>query len=71
MLNAPELADATLLVLANKQDLPKAASAGELAHLLGVDKFRGRTWHVQACNALTGDGLFEGMDWLAKSVKRT
>jgi len=22
------------------------------------------TWYVQACCATTGDGLFEGLDWL-------
>ncbi|RUS22621.1 putative ADP ribosylation factor 1 [Endogone sp. FLAS-F59071] len=65
-----ELKDAAMLVLANKQDLPNAMSPGELADALGLaDMGRGRSWHVRGTSATSGDGLHEGMEWLAKTLK--
>jgi len=68
MLQEHELADAKLLVLANKQDSPKAVSIRELTNELGLSNVRNRDWHVQATCALTGDGIYEGLDWLASRV---
>jgi small GTP-binding protein len=62
--------DAKLLVYANKQDLPHACSAAEVADKLGLMGMRARKWHIQACCAATGDGLYEGLDWLADAVKK-
>lgn len=42
MLNEDELRDATLLVFANKQDLPNAMSAAELTDKLGLHNIRSR-----------------------------
>lgn len=42
MLNEDELRDATLLVFANKQDLPNAMSAAELTDKLGLHNLRSR-----------------------------
>merc|ERR1719373_1019172 len=64
MLNEDELSDAIVLVFANKQDLPHAMSANEVSSKLGLDRLRNRRWHIQACCATTGDGLYEGMEWL-------
>mmetsp|Transcript_21574 Transcript_21574/g.52817 ORF Transcript_21574/g.52817 Transcript_21574/m.52817 type:complete len:187 (-) Transcript_21574:237-797(-) len=63
-----ELRDACVLVYANKQDLPGALSTKEIASGLGLDKMR-RKWYVQGSCATHGQGLFEGMDWLAGSIK--
>jgi ADP-ribosylation factor 1/2 len=66
MLNEDELRDAVLLVFANKQDLPNAMSAAEMTDKLGLHGLRPsyRQWYIQACCATTGDGLYEGLDWL-------
>ena len=69
MLTEDELRDAVLLVFANKQDLPGALSADELARELSLDS-TGRTWYCQACVATTGDGLYDGLDWLATAIKK-
>ena len=62
--------DKALLVLANKQDLPSAASAAELTDRLGLYKLRdGRKWYVQATVATSGEGLWDGLSWLAKTIK--
>ena len=66
---ADELRDAKLLVLANKQDLPHAMTASEVADKLSLHKLRSRQWYIQACSATTGDGVCEGIDWLSEAVR--
>jgi len=56
-----------LLVYANKADMPKAMQAKEVVGALGLEKMR-RDWHVQESVAVKGDGLYEGLDWLAKTL---
>ena len=68
LLAEPELDGATLLVFANKQDLPTALSVSELTNELGLMDIRNRKWFIQACAAPSGDGLYEGLDWLATSL---
>lgn len=69
VLSEDELTGASLLVLANKQDLPNAMSVAELAEKLGLPTLRSRQWHIQGSCATTGDGLYEGLDWLSRSLK--
>ncbi len=70
MLREEELKDADLLVFANKQDLPNAMSAPELTDKLGLHELSGRQWYIQACCATTGDGLYEGLDWLSDTMSK-
>jgi ADP-ribosylation factor protein 1 len=70
MLNADELRDAVVLVFANKQDLPNAMSASEMTEQLGLHNLRHREWYVQSCCATTGQGLYEGFDWLAATLQK-
>merc|ERR1711972_636854 len=58
-LNEDELRDASLLVLANKQDLPNAMPAAEMTEKLGLHSMRNRQWFIQSACATTGDGLYE------------
>jgi small GTP-binding protein len=60
----------SVLCLANKQDLRRAKPATEVADRLGLRKIRNIEWRIQACSAITGDGLYEGLDWLNESVAR-
>ncbi|KAJ3339831.1 ADP-ribosylation factor [Gonapodya prolifera JEL478] len=70
MLNEDELRDAILLVFANKQDLPNAMSAAEITDKLGLHNLRQRNWYIQATCATSGDGLYEGLEWLSNNLKR-
>ena len=60
-----ELKGAALLVFANKQDLNGAASPNELTNALEMGKINNRKWLVQGSSAMNGQGLKEGLDWLA------
>ena len=68
LLEEDELRDAVLLVYANKQDLPNATKPQELANRLRLNTITNRLWHVQGCCATTGDGLYEGFDWLCDQI---
>lgn len=57
-------------MLANKQDLPNAMKSSEVAEFIGLVKLKDRTWQIQACSALEGNGLKEAMDWVVKSAKK-
>mmetsp|Transcript_5354 Transcript_5354/g.12581 ORF Transcript_5354/g.12581 Transcript_5354/m.12581 type:complete len:181 (+) Transcript_5354:86-628(+) len=68
MLKDPELGQAALLILANKQDLPDALPPDEVAEKLGLSELRGRQWFVQPTSATKGVGIWEGLDWLSKAM---
>jgi len=73
MLSQDELQNVKVLVLANKQDLPHALPPAELAEQLNLSKnSKGggirQQWFIQGCSALSGSGLFEGLDWLCASL---
>ena len=59
-----------VLVLANKQDLPKAIDGVRLEKLLGLKDLNGVQWHLQPTCAITGDGLEEGMEMLQEMIAR-
>mmetsp|Transcript_30290 Transcript_30290/g.65119 ORF Transcript_30290/g.65119 Transcript_30290/m.65119 type:complete len:182 (-) Transcript_30290:298-843(-) len=65
MMTDAELENATLLVLANKMDMPNAMPAHVLTDKLGLHSLRQRVWCIQPTCATTGDGLYEGLDWLS------
>ena len=66
------LRNAKVLVLANKQDLPKAARADRVAEALELHSLRGQQeWYVQPCSSIKGDGIFEGLEWLHKTLNST
>ena len=65
MMEEEQLKDAILLVYANKQDMPEAKGVQEVADALALTSIPGRLWYIQACSANSGDGIREGLDWLA------
>jgi len=68
MLREEELKDVVVLVLANKQDLPNAMSVSEVTDKLGLHSLGARKWYIQSTCATTGDGLYEGLDWLSSAL---
>jgi len=70
MLAEDDLRDAILLVFCNKQDLPNALSVAEVTERLQLNTIRNRGWYIQATCATTGDGLYEGLDWLSNTLTK-
>merc|ERR1711865_675472 len=68
ILSEEEMQDAALLVFANKQDLPNSMPASELIEKLGLQNMQRRKWFVQAACATTGDGLYEGLEWMSQTL---
>merc|ERR1712078_877325 len=68
MLQEDEMRDAVLLVLANKQDLPNAMTWAEVTEKLGLHNHRSRQWFIQSSCATSGDGLYEGLDWMSRTL---
>nr|QXF29067.1 Arl5 [Planomonas micra] len=65
MLEHDDLASAVLLVFANKQDVKGAMPPGEISTALGLHTLKNREWHIEGSCALTGQGLDEGLRWIA------
>ena len=42
---------------------------GELTDKLGLKSINDREWFIQGTCAVTGDGIYDGLDWLSKTVK--
>ncbi|KAI9448703.1 ADP-ribosylation factor family-domain-containing protein [Russula earlei] len=70
ILSDREMKDCLLLVFANKQDLPGAMSPAEVTEKMGLHRMRDRSWYVHPSCATTGEGLFEGLQWLSQNVKK-
>eukprot|EP00439_Symbiodinium_sp_Y106_P000333 s3198_g1.t1 len=71
MLQREEMKDAVLLVMANKQDLPNAMSTQESPGLCGIRLPSGLLslgLNLEETCATVGEGLHEGLDWLAQAI---
>jgi len=68
ILNEDEMRDAVVLVFANKQDLPNSMPAAEVTEKLGLQALQNRQWFIQSACASTGDGLYEGIDWMSRTL---
>ena len=68
VLSNEAMKDTAVLVLANKQDIAQA-SLTEVTEKMGLFAMKGREWHIQGTCATTGAGIFDGLDWLCKTLK--
>ncbi|XP_048755798.1 E3 ubiquitin-protein ligase TRIM23-like [Ostrea edulis] len=64
-----ELKEASLLIFANKQDVESCASIETITENFGLFKLCcNRSWHIQACDAKSGFGLQDGIEWLSRQM---
>eukprot|EP01129_Flabellula_baltica_P004764 TRINITY_DN1685_c0_g1_i1.p1 TRINITY_DN1685_c0_g1~~TRINITY_DN1685_c0_g1_i1.p1 ORF type:complete len:185 (+),score=38.24 TRINITY_DN1685_c0_g1_i1:99-653(+) len=68
VLGEEKLAGASLLILANKQDIPGALSVGEIYEALDLGSITTRNTHVIASSAITGEGLESGINWIVEEI---
>jgi len=70
-LQESDLRGVPVLIYANKQDLPQAMHPSELVKEMKLHEtsMNPKKWFVQSTTAVTGDGLYEGLDWLSRTVE--
>ncbi|MCO5579545.1 hypothetical protein L7F22_033402 [Adiantum nelumboides] len=69
LLKEERLSGASLLVLANKQDIRGALKPAEIAKVLNLEAMDcSRHWQIVGCSAVTGEGLLFGFDWLVSDI---
>jgi ADP-ribosylation factor protein 1 len=69
LLSVDQLKDAKFLFFANKQDMTHVMEVNEITEKLGLRRIKHK-WRIQPCSAITGDGLYEGLQWLSDELKR-
>lgn len=58
-----------LIPCSHLQDIPGCATIEELTEQFALYKLCwGRSWHIQACDAQSGTGLHDGLDWLSRQL---
>ena len=72
LLQQERLAGASLLIFANKQDVPGALSEDEISKILNLstnnERMENRHWKIIPCSAITGDGVVTGFDWIVNDI---
>mmetsp|Transcript_26896 Transcript_26896/g.86398 ORF Transcript_26896/g.86398 Transcript_26896/m.86398 type:complete len:218 (+) Transcript_26896:399-1052(+) len=59
-----------ILFFANKMDIPTSLSPVDTAQALKLDEIKDKPWQIVPSNALTGEGLDKGIEWLSDFIKR-
>uniref|UniRef100_A0A8B9TBD5 ADP-ribosylation factor-related protein 1 n=1 Tax=Anas platyrhynchos TaxID=8839 RepID=A0A8B9TBD5_ANAPL len=72
MITSEALEGVPILVLANKQDVETCLSIPDIKTAFSdcINKIGKRDCLTQACSALTGKGVNEGIEWMVKCVVR-
>ena len=68
VIDHPDMTNCPVLIFANKMDMSNLRPA-QIVERLGLHKYK-RTWHLQPCCGLNGEGIIEGFEWLRKEVKK-
>ena len=45
-------------------------STSEITDKLGLNEIKDRRLHIQATSVTTGEGLYEGLEWLYSEIKK-
>jgi ADP-ribosylation factor-like protein 5B len=45
-------------------------TAAEISQQLNLTSIKEHPWHIQACCALTGEGLYQGLEWIVSNIKK-
>lgn len=71
LLNHPDIQNrkVPVLLFANKMDNADALTSVKIAAALGLEKIKEKPWHISSSNALTGEGLQDGVQWLVQQIR--
>lgn len=59
-----------IVVFANKMDIRDALAPVQISNKLELDQIRTKPWQIFASNALTGEGIQDGIDWLSGQIRQ-
>lgn len=68
MLAHEDFRKAAALIFANKQNMKGCIMAAEISKYLTLSSIEDHPWHIQACCALTGEGLCQGLEWMTSRI---
>ncbi|CAG7833004.1 unnamed protein product [Allacma fusca] len=57
-----------ILIFANKMDVKEAMSPVRISTAFELERISSKPWHICASNAVTGEGLNEGVEWLTDQI---
>ncbi|KAF9140136.1 hypothetical protein BG015_001781 [Linnemannia schmuckeri] len=61
--------ETVLLILATRCEFPEALDLSEIRDAFERELFQGEMkWRVQGCDATTGEGVVEGLEWIAAQL---
>lgn len=65
------MSEVPILIFANKQDMPGSMKPQEIEQRFELTHgpLKSRNWFVQPSTATTGDGIYEGLNWLMTFVR--
>jgi len=63
-----EMVGKPFLILANKQDLPGAASKEELAKVFQLESIKSSEWYIVECSAIKNKRARIGFEWLGNQL---
>ncbi|AXA50455.1 ADP-ribosylation factor-like protein 2 [Malassezia restricta] len=69
LLGEERLASASILILANKQDVPGALASDDIRKLLKLDDIQTHAWRIQPTSAYTGENVNGALDWLLEDIR--
>ena len=52
------------------KDVNGCMSAAEISKQLNLQSMRKHKWQIQACCALSGEGLYQGLEWIVNNIKK-
>ena len=69
VLENPEMEGVPVVVIGNKQDIPRALKTHDIAQKLSLLQQKANPWHLQEASAKNGEGIYEAMHKLSDMVK--
>jgi len=70
LMDTYELRKSKFLIFGNKYDQPNSLSAKKIIDKIGLHSSGQQKTHIISTCARTGEGLYEGLDWLVREINK-
>lgn len=64
IIHKPNLANAKIIVMANKQDVYSSKKPNEILYEIGLNQIKYHDWTIIGTSGITGDGLDKCLEWI-------